>query len=218
MHQSKEEILARMLKIASEEWNIPVSDILKSDPLISILLQAVAYEIERLERQYKNTEEIIFQRMADMLTPVELISPFPSRAVAKAFPSGDTQYITPEYNFYCYKRSQSVLETTELEVHFTPVANHKLVNGKILYLVSGKNIFRSNDKGSKSKSNIFKKELIITGKSNKKIPGNNFWVGLQIPSGFEGLENLSFFFDLESKDSMNKRIFLDAIKTSQWSS
>ena len=88
MRESKDKIKSRMIRNAARIWGFQEPQSEGSfDPLVSLLLGACAFELEKISSEINNTESRIIERLVNILTPQPITSPQPAYAVAFARPS-----------------------------------------------------------------------------------------------------------------------------------
>ena len=101
MRESKDKIKSRMIRNAARIWGFQEPQAESSfDPIVSLLLGACAFELEKISREINNTESRIIERLVNILTPQPITSPHPAYAIAFAKPTIKGAKILPEYQFY----------------------------------------------------------------------------------------------------------------------
>ena len=208
--ESKNDIKKRMVSVAAKAWGIANKDIQKMDPLVPLLLDACASEIVKVSSSIMGVHDKMGNKMMELLTPEELTSPYPARAILYASPLDAIYEVNENNEFYYNKSNFHEEESRDTEVYFTPTANNKLIKGEVCYIASPKNLFKTlgpTDKESYCKA------------IKKNTSGSNcLWVGLQIPNSITSLDGISFYFDfeMESITEIQEELFYQALSTSNW--
>ncbi|RLD49869.1 MAG: hypothetical protein DRJ05_20400 [Bacteroidetes bacterium] len=208
--ESKNDIKKRMVSVAAKAWGIANKDIPKIDPLIPLLLDACASEIVKVSSSIMGTHDKMGNKMMELLTPEELTSPFPARAILYASPLDPSSEINENNEFYYNKSNFNEDESKDTEIYFTPTTNKRLIKGDVCYIANSKNIFKILDP--------FERENFC--KANKKnTSGSDYlWIGLQIPNSITSLDAISFYFDfdMDGVSETQEDIFYQALSTSNW--
>ncbi len=208
--ESKNDIKKRMVSVAAKAWGIANKDIPKIDPLVPLLLDACASEIVKVSSSIMGAHDKMGNKMMELLTPEELTSPYPARAILYASPMDAIHKINENNEFYYNKSNFNDEESKDTEIYFTPTANNKLIKGEVCYIANSKNIFKTlgpTDRESFCKAN------------KKNTSGSNYlWIGLQIPNSITSLDSVSFYFDfeMESITEIQEEFFYQALSTSNW--
>jgi len=101
--ESKNEIRKRMISAAARSWGISVRDMEKADPLVSLLIDACASEIEKASSSIEDARNTMGNKLMELLTPEDLLSPYPSRGIVYTYPFSTKFKITPEHHFFIQK-------------------------------------------------------------------------------------------------------------------
>jgi len=206
--ESKNEIRKRMISAAARSWGVSVRDMEKADPLVSLMIDACASEIEKVSSSIEDARNTMGNKLMELLTPEALLSPYPAMAVAYAYPFDSKFKITPESHFYYTKDNPFDEEELPIEVFFTPVANQMLVSGEVKYLAVNNNLYYFDAPLEKTK--------LCRGISDKTLPPGQMWLGLKINKRIDNLDEVSFFFDLEDVDEFDEKAFYQVLATSEW--
>ena len=94
----KENIKDRMFKNAASFWGI--RNVENFDPLVKLLIEAMASEIYKLSNEVNNIETRILERIAYLLTPDILMSVRPAHTLFYAQPTEEQCLINKETGFY----------------------------------------------------------------------------------------------------------------------
>src|SRR6188768_834741 len=85
---SKEEVYGRLLRNAGEMWGLHASELEGIDPLVRLLLGAMAKEVEKLGNDLHSSDTRIFRRIAQYLLPDAKLYAQPAHGVVRLEPSG----------------------------------------------------------------------------------------------------------------------------------
>lgn len=196
MKESKEKIKARMIKNASRIWGFADTESEAAfDPLVSMILGALSHELELVSDEIQNTESRIVEKLVQLLTPEPITGPFPAHGILKAEPVQPVFNITPEHQFYMYKKLKSPtdpLKSEEKSIFFTPAGNYRLFDGTVRYLVCGNRFYEFKKEGYK--------EPCADPLKGKSLPLNSFWLGVDLSEGVETLDGLQIYFEMRNEE------------------
>jgi len=206
--ESKNEIRKRMISVAARSWGISVRDMEKADPLVSLLIDACASEIERVSLSIEDARSTMGNKLMELLTPEALLNPYPAMAVAYAYPFDSKFKITPEHHFYYTKDNPFEEEKLPVEIFFTPVARQMLVSGEVKFLAVNNKLYHFDTPLEKTR--------LSQGMHDKTMPPGQLWLGLKINKTVKNLDEVSFFFELEDVDGFSEKAFYQVLATSEW--
>lgn len=206
--ESYEFVKNRMIKKAAAIWGVPANEIDTSfDPIVSLLLAACASEIVKIEGELNESQNIITEKLIQLMTPEAIFGSKPSHAVLHANTIDSTVTVKPEYLFYYKKKITHKNASLRLKnIFFSPVQDFKLMNGSIKYLVSGDSFKELN---SNKEQKIISKKNISTS-----LPPSTLYLGIESNLKHLPLKDLSAYFELEDID--NKDLFYHYLKYSEW--
>ena len=206
--ETKNSIKQRMISVAAKAWGVTNKDIEKTDPIVPLLIDACASEIAKVSSSINESRDKMGGKIMELLTPAELSSPYPARAVLFAMPMETMCNIDENNEFYFAKRNYVQSEDQDVEIFFTPVANHKLLKAEVRYLGCHKNVY--------FKPNPFEKINACESNTADTIEPNTLWIGLHIAKPINSLDGISFYFDLDNTPEIEEGIFYNALAESQW--
>lgn len=201
-YTSKEDLKSRMLRHISAIWDVKNTETL--DPLVKILIESLAGELQKTHNEINNFESRILEKIAVMMTPGVLSAPYCAHAIAYAKPVEPVQVISPSTHFLYVKKAASSKEKNQ-EIFFTPVNNVQLVDATLSYLVAGNTAFSIDPNLQKS--------ILMNGKNNAGRK-NEIWLGIQLNKEIETLDKLRFYFDI--KNTENKFQLQSLLQLSKW--
>jgi len=190
-YYSKENIKDRMFRNAAVFWGI--RNIENLDPLVKLLIEAMASEVYKLSNEVANIETRVLERIAQLLTPDTLMSPRPAHAILHARPIEPETLLNCTNGFYY---DDAVLKNRYKvnDIYFYPVQNVSLIDAQVKILASEKAIY--------TYDRTLNKDLFASSK--KRVIGQeeqSIWIGLELNRSIKNIENLSFCFDFLNMDS-----------------
>lgn len=125
---SKEEAYARMLRNAGEMWGLHSSELEALDPMVRLLLGAMAKEVEKLGNDLHSSDTRIFRRIAQYLMPDARLFAQPAHGVVRLEPA-DAQEVT-RYDEFSYEkrwRNKDDMNREEsMDLGFTAVGTYRM--------------------------------------------------------------------------------------------
>ncbi len=199
----KENIKDRMYKNAANFWG--VRNIENLDPLVKLLIEALASEIYKLSNEVNDIETRILERIAHLLTPDILMSVRPAHMLLYTQPIETKGIVNKQTGFY-YDNPVFKQRNKVSDVSFHPVDNFHLIKGSVKTMVCGRSIYTLND--------ILNKEILTRSNAKTEDLSYNIWIGLQLDPGIDSLRNLSFYFDFINIE--NKNEYFHLLPFTQW--
>ncbi|HEX3006744.1 MAG TPA: type VI secretion system baseplate subunit TssF, partial [Bacteroidales bacterium] len=194
-----------MLRNAASIWGFQEPQPENSfDPLVSLLLGACAYELEKISSEINSTESRLIERMVNMLTPHPITSPHPAYAIAFAKPYKTGAKVTSNCQFFSTIKLNNTYEkkAEDKQIFFGPTGTFNLTNGRVRYLAANKVLYEIVDNQYKD---------IVLEKFKTPIPLNELFIGLELD---EKPETLTLFFDLISEHL--KQSFYSDLENCEW--
>lgn len=200
----------RMLKKAAQLWEVPASEIEDSfDPVIMLLLNACASEVEKLSGEIDDSHTRITERLIELMTPLHVFGTKPAHSIA-FFESLEAEInITPKHQFF-YKLKTDIgeVEKKEKSIFFSPTQNKKLINGRVAHMISGNKVFDLTDKkGKELRKKISKKDALDT---------SCLYLGISSDVDFKTINfnNVSFYFEYQGITSQS--LFYHHLQNAEW--
>lgn len=187
----KEVIKNRMYKNAASLWGVRNID--NFDPLIKLLIEALASEINKLSNEINNIETRLLERIAALLTPDILMTVRPAHMIVHAQPLDKQISVDKNTGFYYESISKNYL-------NFYSAGNFSLWKGQVKSLISARNIYFIDTDQSK--------EMHARSRIQSEIFSNNLWIGLDMDPGIREVENLCFYFDILNLENKNELLHL----------
>ncbi|MDR1222169.1 MAG: hypothetical protein LBL07_04735 [Tannerella sp.] len=196
---NKEVIKNRMFRNASGLWG--GHNVENLDPLIKLLIEALASEINKLSGEINSMETRLLERIAALLTPDILMAVRPAHMIMHAQPVEKTATIDKDSGFSLDRKHG------QMPVNFYSAGNFQLVRGAVKAMICARKIFLIGEDQAKE---IQARSL---SRSEKFI--DNLWIGLDFDAEVKSVANLSFYFELLNRENKNELLHL--LPYTQWS-
>lgn len=196
----QERIKDRVLKRAARTWGF--SDIEMEttfDPVVSLLLNALSYELEKVSHELENSKTRVVERVLEIMFPEVTSGSKPARGILHALPLENDLTVSLKNQMAINRKIHNIynpLKPNLKEIFFSPTLEVKLSSCNIKYIAYERNIFEI--------SNLFHKESVFGYKG--VLPPGEIIVGIEItnPNVFE-LEDLMLYIDIKNRHQ--KEIF-----------
>lgn len=203
----QERIKDRILKRAARVWGYSDSELETSfDPIVALLLEACASELEKLSIELNNSHARIVERLIEVMSPASNAGAIPSRTIIHAKPTENNYRVSLEHQFYCKKSIPNIydpVKPTIKEVFFGPTGNFDLTTADVEFMAFGNTMYNL--------SRSFHKEFFL--KSTKSLKPSTVWIGIRCLEVTDVLKKLMFYVDV--KNSHQREIFYHYLKQSQ---
>lgn len=199
MHDSKEKIKSRMIRNAARIWGYKEPQSESSfDPLVSLLLGACAFELEKISREINNTESRIIERLVSILTPQPITSPHPAFSIAFARPISKDARVLAENQFYTEVQSSESADTKkeDKQIFFSPTGTFNLTDGSVKYIAALSKLYEIVDDQYKD---------LLTDKLKSQLPSSSLYIGLELK---EKPSEITAYFDMIS-DHLKQSFFTE---------
>ncbi|WP_118949655.1 type VI secretion system baseplate subunit TssF [Taibaiella helva] len=185
----KEQIRDRMLKTAARLWEIPEGEIESNfDPLILLLLETCAGELEQIGAGINATQSRLIDRLAELILPEAMINAQPGSCIMQAQPVEARAILDETTRFYTTQRLQQAgTAAYNRDFYFTPVGSFRLLKAGLSYMKAGNKYFRFTPNGQKE----------LVGDSGQGGYSDELWLALTPDKGLNSFKGLQLFFDLK---------------------
>ena len=152
MSESRAIIKERMLKAASAIWGY--SDQIREsdfDPLLSLLMEVYAAELEKISNEMSLSRERVLQKMVQLMAPDVLTAPMPASAILFA-QSMDERQLLEEKEQFLLTQSPDAARTQgpdAAELWFSPAGAFSVTDTRVQYLATGNRLFRYDTPGER---------------------------------------------------------------------
>lgn len=194
---SKDSIKSRMIRNASVLWGFQdTQDINSFDPIVGMILGALAEEIYNVSEEIKKTDSRIIEKLLELLTSQSVFASFPAYALARAKPTQSRVNISELYQF-SYEKKISVTQNEETvfnskTIFFTPTSEIRLFKGEIKYLAGGNTLFEISDQ--------VKEPLTVFDRGT--MPDySKIFIGLRMDTLIDSIDGLSLLFSIKNKQT-----------------
>lgn len=201
---SREKIKLRMLKRIAMIWDI--SDIEHVDPVVRLLIEAMAEEIFILAGEISNLDDRLLSKLSVSMTPVPYLTARPAHAILSAYPTDATVTIDRD-TFFEYKESRLLRRYNLSSICFTPIVPFELVKAKIRFVNVEDRLYKYSEGCRKSIAGYVQEH-------DEKL-NNIVWLGIEVSPEIASLKSFSFYFDFLNVEG--KRQYLQSLPYTQWS-
>lgn len=169
---SKEAIKVRMLQNAVKIWGL--KSVNSIDPFVSLLIDAFSTEIFRANNEIQAANSRILEKLAKLLTPSIYTYPQPAHAIAHAEPQEVMELLLGYNEFFIKKQipsSAKSMSDVQVDLHFTPVGNVRLVKMDTRVLVTSNMCYHIDEERNK---------LPMLKVPSMAVPHNKIVLGIDI--------------------------------------
>lgn len=205
MLESREHIKTRMLKHAARMWGHtetqPESNF---DPLVGLLLEACAAELEKVSSDIHASRSRVMERLVSLLSPETITGALPAHALANATPLENTAILDLDMQFYTRIKLSSLNDDEEplaKDIYFSPTNKYQLNKAAVQLMVIGNQLYKTNGN---------QKEVIAM--TSQAQPNDTVWLGIDNPE--VGLHHSSFYFDF--RNEADKNLFYHQLPNAKW--
>ncbi|MGQ1911711.1 hypothetical protein ACT3CE_18265 [Marinifilum sp. RC60d5] len=196
--EHKELIKERMLRQASRMWAIDeVYDESSFDPLVRILISALAAESESIYHEMDQVQDRVAQKLMNQLIPHIHGGVQPGNSVAIINPTDSVTCLPAGYKFLSRVRNEfDALK----ELQFISLQEAFLFKGGIKYILSNSACYQMTDYRFKSRI----ESDVLKGIS---IDKNEVLLGIEIPDNSDGLNLFRLFFDFKENTDLRDSFY-----------
>jgi len=181
--ETRDQIKSRMLQQAAQLWGYSeiAIDINAFDPLVDLLVGALANESERVYGEIQASRGRILERLVELLLPEVVTAPRPAHSVMAVRPVEPLSDVT-RTDVFTTRNTQ-----TADEVSLSPAGRFLVVNARVACLASGQQLWRVDDMGNKL--------LAAPASPGYSLPNYTLYLGLELMPGLPPDISLRFFLD-----------------------
>jgi len=208
--ESVDSIKRRMIRNASKIWGYQdIQDVNSFDPVLGLLMGALAEELYAITNKIENTEERIVEKLLEILFSGSSLIHFPAHAIVFAKPLQPKLNLTDHFQFY-YTKQAALAENKKgdsgkKEIYFTPSANCILYNSEVKYMVAGRSFFEID--GSF-------KELTAEADKGSMPDYSKIHIGVKFDSLTDNIDGFSLF--LQFKNTTDEDRYYQLIHSAKW--
>lgn len=199
--ETKEEIKDRMIKTALDYWNVKKVENL--DPLIRLLIEALAVQLHALSEDIAEVETRAMRRLSEVLLPEALTVVHPAHGILASDPLVDG-YVTDLYSGFSIA-SPALVGKNLKTYQFSPVCRTPLRRVKVETLIIEGNVYEMTPDRDK--------RLVLRMNAAPETVGK-VYIGLDFVNKVTDLEHLSLYLDFPNIDSRNE--YLHMLNSTSW--
>lgn len=183
MLETRDQIKSRMLQQAARLWGYQEAaiDTTAFDPLVDLLVGALATESERVYGEIQASRGRILERLVELLLPEVVTAPRPAHSVLMARPIELLADVT-RTDLFTVRHPQ-----TGEEIALSPAGRFPIVNGRVACLAAGHQLWRIDEMGNTIP--------VAQASLHRRLPAYALWIGLELMPGLPTDLSLRFFFD-----------------------
>lgn len=180
MTETRAHIRDRMLKAASAAWGYPdkiaASDF---DPLLSLLMEVYAAELEKMSNEIGMSRERVLQKMVQLMAPDVLTAPVPAQAILHTESLEGSLLLESREQFFLTRQHTA---SSDEETWFSPAGDYFITDAAVKYLAAGGRLVSYSSPAVKETGALLSSPLpsnvIWLGLTGKTIRGAQFYFGL----------------------------------------
>lgn len=207
----KAQIKRRMVERATKIWQTQSSQLDGYDPLVGLLFEACAVELEKVANEIHSTSDRVIDRLSNLMNPdvVDIIQP--AHAIIQTRAIDPFTVVMPQEQFF-YKAPAgfSAGYNSNKEYFFSPILPFKIFNGEIKFLATQTNIYKLEE--GLQKNSIHSTKSSARGK--EIVDYQRLWIGIELSEYVETLEGVSIFIDWLNEPQ--KELYLRKLSQVKW--
>lgn len=196
--EHKELIKERMLRQASRMWAIDeVYDESSFDPLVRILISALAAESESIYHEMDQVQDRVAKKLMNQLIPHIHGGVQPGHSVVIINPTDPVACLPANYKFLSRVRNEF---DALRELQFISLQETILFKGGVKYMLSNLACYQMTDYRFKSR---IESDFI----KNIAVEKSELLLGIEIPENIDGLNTFQLFFDYKGNDTVRDSFY-----------
>lgn len=205
LFETKDQIKDRMVKTASRLWDIPESDIETNfDPLIILLFDACAAELEKTNRSIQATQSRLLDSMSEILLPDAIMNVRPASCIIQAGAT-ETKTVINNLQRFSFTNTlhQAGFKPYQADLSFTPIGSFHLHPTTLAYTYIGGRLMSCNGGTQRS--------VLHDAKQPPNALIQHITLALQVEKPLADIKGLQLFFDVRNHSQAG--FFYDALKS-----
>jgi len=196
----QDRIKDRVLKRAARSWGFSDVEMETSfDPVVSMMLNALSYELEKVAHELEDSKTRVVERVLEIMFPEVTAGVKPARAILHALPLENNMKVSLQNQMSANRRIHNIynpLAPITKEIALSPTLEVKLSSAEVKYIAYERNLFEI--------SNLFYKDSIRDYKHS--LPSGIVFMGIELknPKALD-LEDLMLYIDI--KNTHQKEMF-----------
>jgi len=196
----QERIKDRVLKRAARSWGFSDVEMETSfDPVVSMMLNALSYELEKVAHELEDSKTRVVERVLEIMFPEVTSGAKPARAIMHASPLENNLHVSLQNQMTVNKRIHNIynpLAPTIKAVALSPTLEVKLSSCEVKYIAYERNLYKI--------SNLFYKDAVQDYKHT--LPSGEVFLGIELSTANAvELEDLMLYVDI--KNTHQKEMF-----------
>ncbi|SNR31468.1 type VI secretion system baseplate subunit TssF [Flavobacterium sp. ov086] len=196
----QERIKDRVLKRAARSWGFSDVEMETSfDPVVSMMLNALSYELEKIAHELEDSKTRVVERVLEIMFPEVASAAKPARAIMHALPLDNNMKISLYNQMTVSRRIHNIynpLEPINKEIVLSPTLEVKLSSCEVKYIAYERSLFEV--------SNLFYKDAIRDYQNT--LPQGVVVLGIELlDKNVLELEDLMLYIDI--KNTHQKEMF-----------
>ena len=183
------EHIEKLIREFSEIWGHEDTDVSK-DPVIKLLLAAMAFETLDIKQEIKKTDKNTATFFRDMILPFEYTRARPALSISHIKlndKQNETIIIDGKANLIYEKKGKNDKE--KYIYNFKPLIKTPLIPAEIKFRLQNNNLYEYSKKG--------KKALTKT----REHTSQDIWLGIKLKEGFQDINSFSLYFDYQLRSA-----------------
>lgn len=187
---TREEIRSRMLRDVARLWGYQDSEMDEKafDPVVGLLVGACATEFEKLQQEMSNTRKRVLDQLVSTLTPDVLTISTPAHTVVHTRALEPEAVLLPTHQVYFKKK----IDKKDIEIYFSAPAAYRILDAAVKYVGVV-------DKVLQVDKMPYRQAVVESDPYAKKTHSSNLWVGLELNSRINSLNDITFFFNWKNE-------------------
>lgn len=201
----QERIKDRVLKRAARSWGFSDVEMETSfDPVVSMMLNALSYELEKVAHELEDSKTRVVERVLEIMFPEVTVGTKPARAIMHALPIDNNMTVSLQNQMTVNRRIHNIynpLAPISKEIALSPTLEVKLSSAEVKYIAYERNLFEV--------SNLFYKDAVRDYKHS--LPPGEVFLGIELKNAnVLELEDLMLYIDI--KNTHQKEMFYYYLK------
>jgi len=195
----QERIKDRVLKRAARSWGFSDVEMESSfDPVVSMMLNALSYELEKVAHELEDSKTRVVERVLEIMFPEVTAGAKPTRAIMHALPLENNMNVSLHNQMTVSRRIHNIynpLAPITKEIALSPTLEVKLSSCEVKYIAYERNLYEI--------SNLFYKDAVRGYKYS--LPSGVVFLGIELNQNALELEDLMLYIDI--KNTHQKEMF-----------
>ncbi|KAF2081609.1 type VI secretion system baseplate subunit TssF [Flavobacterium sharifuzzamanii] len=189
----QDRIKDRVLKRAARSWGFSDVEMETSfDPVVSMMLNALSYELEKVAHELEDSKTRVVERVLEIMFPEVTTGVKPARAILHALPIENNMKVSLQNQMSANRRIHNIynpLAPITKEIALSPTLEVKLSSAEVKYVAYERNLFEI--------SNLFYKDSIRDYKNS--LPSGVVFLGIELTNPkVEDIEDLMLYIDIKN--------------------